>query len=170
MTDNSDGLIRSALRGNEETATRLRRTQLLGVLALVVANLAAPVVRVVDEGADVDLQLNLWAAIQWLADARDASDGLPASFAWLAAVLYAGLLFAGVVAPVLAVVLAVKRSGAARAAAGIAVALGAVVTLCCWLALVGETPERFADLNVTWGALLPLVLGLWTANILETDS
>lgn len=169
MTDNSDGLVRSALRGNEETASRLQRTQLLGVVALVIATLAAPVVRVVDDGADVDLQLNLWAAIQWLADARDASDGLPASFGWLAVASYAGLLFAAVAAPVLAIVLAVQRSGAARAAAAIAVALGAIVTLSCWLALVGEAPEGFADLSPTWGVLLPLVLGLWTANILETD-
>ena len=54
MTNNSDGLIRSALRGNEETASRLRRTQLLGVLALVVATLASPVVRLADDDADVD--------------------------------------------------------------------------------------------------------------------
>ena len=44
-----------------------------------------------------------------------------------------------------------------------------IVTLLCWLALVGDAPEDFADLQVTWGALLPLALGLWTANMLETD-
>ncbi|MBB3090221.1 hypothetical protein [Nocardioides albus] len=168
MTNNSDGLIRSALRGNEETASRLRRTQLLGVLALVVATLAAPVVRLADDDADLDRQLNIWAAIQWIADAQDASDGLPASYAWLAIALYVALLFV-VSAPVLAIVLAVQRGGAARVAAGIAAGVGAVVTLSCWLIVIGDSPEGFADLQPHWGVLLPLVLGLWTANILETD-
>lgn len=167
MTNNSDGLIRSALRGNEETASRLRRTQLLGVLALVVATLASPVVRLADDG-DVDRQLNIWAAIQWIADARDASDGLPASFTWLAIALYVALLFV-VSAPVLAIVLAVQRGGAARLAAGIAAGVGSVVTLSCWLVVIGDSPEGFADLQPSWGVLLPIVLGLWTANILETD-
>lgn len=168
MTNNSDGLIRSALRGNEETASRLRRTQLLGVLALMVATLASPMVRVIDDDADLDAPLNIWAAIQWLADARDASDAVPASFTWLTLTLYAVLLFVAA-APVLAIVLAVQRAGAARLAAGIAVGLGAVLSLSCWLVVAGEGPDGFADLQPSWGVLLPIVLGLWTANILETD-
>lgn len=168
MTDNSDGLIRSALRGNDENASRLRRTQLIGVLILAVATLASPVVRVVDDDSDVDLPLTMWAAIRWVAEVRDDSGEAPGSFAWLTVVLYLGLFFV-LAAPVLAVVLAVHRAGAARVAAGIAVALGVVVTLLSWLALIGESPDGFAELHPTWGILLPLGLGLWTANMLETD-
>lgn len=167
--DNSDGLIRSALRGNDENASRLRRTQLIGVLILAVATLATPVVRVVDEDSDVDLPQTIWAAIQWIAELRDNSGEVPGSFGWLSVVLYLGLLFV-LVAPVLAVVLAVQRGGVARVAAGIAAGLGVIVTLLCWLAVVGESPDGFAELQPTWGILLPLGLGLWTANMLETDS
>lgn len=169
MTDNSDGLIRSALRGNEETASRLRRTQLLGVLALVVATLASPVVRVVDDAEDLDLQLNMWATIQWVAGLRDDSGEVPVAYAWLMVLLYVGLLFA-LAAPILGVVLAVQRAGMARAAAGLAAVLGVTVSLLCWVAVIGDVPGGYADLQPGWGVLLPLVLGLWTANILETDN
>ncbi|MEI7058516.1 hypothetical protein WBG06_22005 [Nocardioides sp. CCNWLW239] len=168
MTNNSDGLIRSALRGNEETASRLRRTQLLGVLALVVATLASPMVRVIDDDGDLDTQLNAWATIQWIADVQDASGDIPVSYAWLTVMLYVVLLFV-LAAPILGLVLAVQRAGAARVAAGLAAVVGVALSLLCWLAVVGEGPDGYADLSPSWGLLLPVVLGFWTANILETD-
>ncbi|MER7560266.1 hypothetical protein ABTZ46_25215 [Nocardioides sp. NPDC126508] len=108
MTDNSDGLIRSALRGNEETASRLRRTQFLGVLILAVATLAVPVVAGTD---DSEVSLSIWAASGWVADLRDASGEVPAAYVFLAFASYAGILFA-LAAPVLGLVIALQRSGA----------------------------------------------------------
>ena len=129
MTDTTDGLIRSALRGNEDTASRLRRTQFLGVLILAVATLAVPVIRV---AGDSETSLSIWSVTQWVADLRDASDEVPASYVFLALVSYAGVLFA-LAAPVLALVIAVQRSGLARLAAGVAGAVGAIVTLVIWV-------------------------------------
>jgi len=165
VTDNSDGLIRSALRGNEETASRLRRTQFLGVLILAVATLAVPVVRGTD---DSETSLSIWSAPGWVADLRDASGEVPASYVFLAFASYAAILFA-IAAPVLALVIALQRSGLARLAAGVAGVVGAVVTLVVWLGVAGEVLGESADLRPTWGLLLPLALGLWTANMLETD-
>ncbi|TQL69551.1 hypothetical protein FB381_3461 [Nocardioides albertanoniae] len=169
MTNSSDGLIRTALRGNEETASRLRRTQLIGVLLLAIATLATPMVRVTEDDSDADRPLSAWAAIGWIGQVRDDSGEIPSAFGWLTVVLYLAILFV-IVAVILAVVIAVNRAGAARAAAGVVAGFGAIATLLCWLALVGETPGDFAELHPTWGVLLPLGLGLWTANMLETDA
>ena len=166
--DNSDGLIRSALRGNDENASRLRRTQLIGVLLLIVATMAAPVVRVVSDESEVDL-LSIWATLGWIAEVRDDSGEIPSAFGWLTVVLWVAILFV-IASPVLATILALNRASAARIAAGLAAGIGGVVTLLCWLALIGETPGDFAELDATWGVLLPLGLGLWTANMLETDT
>ena len=166
MADNSDGLIRSALRGNEETASRLRRTQFLGVLILAVATLAVPVVRGTED--DAETSLSIWSATAWVADLREASGEVPAAYVFLAFASYAAILFA-LAAPVLALVIALQRSGLARLAAGVAGVIGAVITLVIWLGVAGEVLGEYADLRPTWGVLLPLALGLWTANMLETD-
>jgi hypothetical protein len=165
VTDNSAGLIRSALRGNEETASRLRRTQFLGVLILAVATLAVPAVRVT---GDSEISLSIWSVTRWVADLREASGAVPAAYVFLAFVSYVGILFA-LAAPVLSLVIAVQRSGVARLAAGVAGVAGALVTLAIWLSVTGEALNMSAELHSTWGVMLPLALGLWTANMLETE-
>lgn len=143
----------------------MRRTQFLGVLVLAVATLAVPVVRGTD---DSEVSLSVWAATGWVAELRDASDEVPAAYVFLAFASYVAILFA-LAAPVLALVIALQRSGLARFAAGLAGVIGAVVTLVIWLSVAGEVLGEYADLRPTWGLLLPLALGLWTANMLETD-
>ena len=49
--ENSDGLIRTALREGEENAERLARTQLLTIPFLIVAMISVPAFRIVGAGA-----------------------------------------------------------------------------------------------------------------------
>lgn len=72
--DNSDGLIRSALREGEETADRLARTQLLVVPVLSVAMISVPAYRIVHDSEDGD-SYGFWSAIAWLGDRPDDAPG-----------------------------------------------------------------------------------------------
>ncbi|MFE6509380.1 hypothetical protein ACFVDI_20190 [Nocardioides sp. NPDC057767] len=161
--ENSDGLIRTALREGEETADRLARTQLLVVPVLIVAMISVPAYRIVhDDGEDGD-SFGFWSAIAWLGDRPDDA---PGAYKLLVVAAVLTILYA-VAAGAMGLYLAYSRSNHPAAETSIAIVSGALPSA---LAMIGVValPEDSA-VQMGWGVLLPAFLGLWLANMVRSD-
>ncbi|MFE7225776.1 hypothetical protein ACFU7D_13390 [Nocardioides sp. NPDC057577] len=161
--ENSDGLIRTALREGEENADRLARTQLLMVPVLIVAMISVPAYRIVhDDGEDGD-SYGFWSSISWLADRPDDA---PGAYRLLVIAAVLTILFA-VAAAAMGLYFAYSRSNRPAVEIGIAIVSGALPSAIAVIGVVA-LPEDSA-VQMGWGVLLPVFLGLWLANMVRSD-
>lgn len=175
MPDEDHGyrLAYAAAQDGEATAARLLRTQLLGALILAAATFGAPTLRIVTSDDD-DLErssrvLSPSSAIGYLSDhAHDHSEHAPKVFTLVSAGLVATMIFA-VVAVIVALVLATKHTRRAQGAVFGIIIAAVAITLFNLFAPSSHAQSSYADLQPTWMTLLPLALGLWTANILRIE-
>ena len=161
--DNSDGLIRSALREGEETADRLARTQLLVVPVLIVAMISVPAYRIVHDDSEDGDSYGFWSAIAWLGDRPDDA---PGAYRLLVIAAALTILFA-VAAAAMGLYLAYSRSNHPAIETSIAIASGALPSAIAMIGVVA-LPEDSA-VQMGWGVLLPFFLGLWLANMVRSD-
>lgn len=160
--ENSDGLIRTALREGEETADRLARTQLLVVPVLIVAMISVPAYRIVHDSEDGD-SYGFWSAIAWLGDRPDDA---PGAYKLLVVAAVLTILFA-VAAAAMGLYLAYSRSNHPAVEIGIATVSGALPSAIAVIGVIA-LPEDSA-VQMGWGVLLPVFLGLWLANMVRSD-
>ncbi|MFD7076215.1 hypothetical protein ACFV9G_18570 [Nocardioides sp. NPDC059952] len=161
--ENSDGLIRTALREGEENADRLARTQLLMVPVLIVAMISVPAYRIVhDDGEDGD-SYGFWSSVSWLAERPDDA---PGAYRLLVIAAVLTILFA-VASAAMALYFAYSRSNHPAVEIGIAIVAGALPSAIAVIGVVA-LPEDTA-VQMGWGLLLPAFLGLWLANMVRSD-
>lgn len=161
--DNSDGLIRTALREGEETADRLARTQLLLALVLIVAMVAVPAYRVVPDDDDDRESYGFWSAISWLSDRPDDAHG---AYTLLVLASVLAIVFA-VAAALMSLHLTASRTNRPAIEIGISIVAGALPSAIAMIGVVA-LPEDSA-VQMGWGVLLPVFLGLWLANMVRSD-
>ena len=161
--DNSDGLIRSALREGEETADRLARTQLLVVPVLIVAMISVPAYRIVHDDSEDGDSFGFWSAIAWLGDRPDDA---PGAYKLLVVAAVLAILFA-VAAAAMGLYLAYSRSNHPALEMGIVIVSGALPSAIAMIGVIA-LPEDSA-VQMGWGVLLPFFLGLWLANMVRSD-
>ncbi|HEY9352650.1 MAG TPA: hypothetical protein VIP28_05340 [Nocardioides sp.] len=161
--DNSDGLIRSALREGEETADRLARTQLLTIPFLIVAMISVPAYRIVHDDGEEGDSYGFWSAIAWLGDRPDDA---PGAYKLLIVAAVLTILFA-VAAAAMGLYFAYSRSNHPAVEIGIAIVSGALPSAIAAIGVVA-LPEDSA-VQMGWGVLLPVFLGLWLANMVRSD-
>jgi hypothetical protein len=161
--DNSDGLIRSALREGEETADRLARTQLLVVPVLIVAMISVPAYRIVHDDSEDGDSYGFWSAISWLGDRPDDA---PGAYKLLVIAAVLTILYA-VAAAAMGLYLAYSRSNHPAVETSIAIVSGALPSAIAMIGVIA-LPEDSA-VQMGWGVLLPFFLGLWLANMVRSD-
>ena len=161
--DNSDGLIRSALREGEETADRLARTQLLVVPVLIVAMISVPAYRIVHDDSEDGDSYGFWSAIAWLGDRPDDA---PGAYKLLVIAAVLTILYA-VAAAAMGLYLAYSRSNHPAIETSIAIVSGALPSAIAMIGVIA-LPEDSA-VQMGWGVPLPFFLGLWLANMVRSD-
>jgi hypothetical protein len=161
--ENSDGLIRTALREGEETADRLARTQLLTIPFLIVAMISVPAFRIVHDDGEEGDSYGFWSAIAWLGDRPDDA---PGAYKLLIVAAVLTILFA-VAAAAMGLYLAYSRSNRPGIETGIAIVAGALPSAIAMIGVVA-LPDGSA-VRMGWGVLLPVFLGLWLANMVRSD-
>lgn len=154
----------------ESQSRRLRRTQLIGVFVLAGVLLAAPMITITGNyDADDDVTLSVWSAISYFSDhGTDHTDQAPTTFRLLTLGLVAAIIFA-FIAMIVSLVLAINRGTPARVAAITVAVIGVLATVFNLLATTIDLPNDYGKLHPGLGLLLPAALGLWTANMLQTD-
>lgn len=163
MTNTSEqgrGVERAVAKLDE----RLRTTQAVGGIILLVVSLTAPVLVSVDDSVGTDRRevRAIWAALSYgkvLVTNPDASFGSRASHFWVFTGLVATVVLCFVMALGVLSVLVPLTPGPRRfwSAVCIATAIAPVVTLIGLGLSSGD-----AELQATWTTLAPTALGLWT--------
>lgn len=161
--ENSDGLIRTALREGEETADRLARTQLLTIPFLIIAMISVPAFRIVHDDGEEGDSYGFWSAIAWLGDRPDDA---PGAYKLLVIAAVLTILFA-VAAAAMGLYLAYSRSNHPGIETGIVIVAGALPSAIAMIGVVA-LPDGSA-VRMGWGVLLPVFLGLWLANMVRSD-